>query len=65
MIYSLKSNNLITITETHTEEPVYNNSFTFKGVASFLVFLNATINPFIYTFLSSKFKENFLNTVKW
>lgn len=43
--------------------PLYNNRFTFKGVASFLVFLNAAINPFIYTFLSSKFKENLLNAV--
>ena len=36
-----------------------------KTIAELLIFFNAALNPFIYTFMSSQFKEDFLKATKW
>ncbi|CBY23571.1 unnamed protein product [Oikopleura dioica] len=35
-----------------------------KTIAELLIFFNAALNPFIYTFMSSQFKEDFLKATK-
>ena len=36
-----------------------------KTIAELLIFFNAALNPFIYTFMSSQFKEDFFKATKW